>query len=99
MKFSKITAISISPQTKPIFESLEKIKPANMSFSLFLAVAIDDYVKNYTKVTNSKYPRVMDRMDLWNDCLKDLSNDDLVKINNRVSQLTNKLRKELQSRV
>jgi hypothetical protein len=41
----------------------------------------------------------MDRMDLWHDCIKDLTNDDLVKINKKVSQLQNKLRMELESRV
>jgi hypothetical protein len=66
---------------------------------LFLAMAVEEYVKSYKKVTNSKYPRITDRMDLWHDCLKDLSNDDLVRINKKVSQLQNKLRMELESRV
>ena len=62
-------------------------------------MAVEEYVKSYKKVTNSKYPRIMDRMDLWHDCIKDLSNDDLVKINKKVMQLQNKLRMELESRV
>jgi hypothetical protein len=62
-------------------------------------MAVEEYVKSYKKITNSKYPRIMDRMDLWHDCIKDLTNDDLVKINKKVSQLQNKLRMELESRV
>ena len=41
----------------------------------------------------------MDRIDLWHDCIKDMSNDDLIKTNKRISQLANKLRMELESRV
>ncbi len=99
MKFKKTTTISISPSIVPIFESFDTLRPKHTSFSLFLAMAVEDYVKSYKKVTNSKYPRVMDRIDLWHDCIKDLTNDDLVKINKKVSQLQNKLRMELESRV
>jgi len=99
VKFSKITAISISPSTRPIFESFDTLRPKHTSFSLFLAIALDEYVKSYKKVSNSKYPRVMDRIDLWHDCIKDMSNDDLIKTNKRISQLANKLRMELESRV
>ena len=99
MQFKKTTTISISPSIKPVFESFDSLRPKDTSFSLFLAMAVEEYVKSYKKVTNSKYPRIMDRMDLWHDCLKDLSNDDLVKVNKKVSQLSNKLRMELESRV
>ena len=47
----------------------------------------------------SNDPRIMDRIDLWHDCIKDMSNDDLIKTNKRISQLSNKLRIELESRV
>ena len=99
MKFSKITAISISPSVVPIFESFDTLRPKNTSFSLFLAIALEEYVKSYKKVTSSKHPRIMDRIDLWHDCIKDMSNDDLIKTNKRISQLSNKLRIELESRV
>jgi|TARA_R110002167_G_scaffold12732_3_gene53911 hypothetical protein len=99
MQFKKTTTISISPSIKPVFESFDSLRPKDTSFSLFLAMAVEEYVKSYKKITNSKYPRVMDRMDLWHDCIKDLTNDDLVKINKKVSQLQNKLRMELESRV
>ena len=99
MQFKKTTTISISPSIKPIFESFDTLRPKDTSFSLFLAMAVEEQVKNYKKVTNSKYPRITDRMDLWHDCLNDLSNDDLVRINKKVSQLQNKLRMELERRV
>ena len=47
MQFNKTTTISIGRNTKPIFESLEKIRPAHMSFSLMLALAVEEYVQNH----------------------------------------------------
>tara|TARA_R100000406_G_scaffold90204_1_gene76825 strand:- start:530 stop:829 length:300 start_codon:yes stop_codon:yes gene_type:complete len=99
MKFNKTTTISIGSQTRPIFESFEQIRPKHISFSLFLAMAVEDYVRGSSKVTNSKYPRLMDRMDMWNDCIEDMKNDDLIRINERVSQLANKIRKEINTRL
>ena len=99
MQFKKTTTISISPSTVPIYELFDTLRPKNTSFSLFLAIALEEYVKSYKKVTSSKHPRIMDRIDLWHDCIKDMSNDDLIKTNKRISQLSNKLRIELESRV
>jgi len=38
-------------------------------------------------------------MDVWNECIEDLSNDGLIKFNERVSQLNNKIRKEINKRL
>jgi hypothetical protein len=99
MQFRKTTTISIGEKTKPIFEKLEKIRPAHMSFSLFLAVVIEDYVAKNTKVTNSKYPRVMDRIEAWSECISSLTNDELISITNRIQQLSNKVQKEVGKRL
>ena len=48
MNFRKTTTISIGEKTKPIFESLEKIRPSHLSYSLLLAIAVDEYVKNHS---------------------------------------------------
>jgi len=97
MKFSKITAISISPDAKPIFESFNKLKPDNVSFSMFLSIALEEYVQNRKHL---KYPKLMDCMHVWNECLKDLTTDELLKVNNRVTkQLANRVKKELHSRL
>ena len=52
MQFKKTTTISISPSIKPVFESFDSLRPKDTSFSLFLAMAVEDYVKSYKKVTN-----------------------------------------------
>ena len=110
MNFRKTTTISIGEKTKPIFESLEKIRPTHLSFSLFLAVAIDEYIKNHSgknsKITeydtvavSSKFPLMMATTEKWNICISGLSNDDLIKLQDRLTQVSNNVRKEVSKRL
>ena len=46
MQFKKTTTISISPSIKPVFESFDSLRPKDTSFSLFLAMAVEEYVKS-----------------------------------------------------
>jgi hypothetical protein len=99
MQFRKTTTISIGDKTKPIFEKLEKMRPDHMSFSLFLAVVIEDYLQKNTKITNAKYPRVMDRIEAWSECISSLTNEELITITGRIQQLSNKVQKEVGRRL
>ena len=63
-------------------------------------MAVEEYVTNHgKKVTNAKYPRIMDRMDVWNECIEDLPNESLINFNERLTQLNNKIRKEINKRL
>ena len=80
MNFRKTTTISVGDKTKPIFESLEKIRPPHLSFSLLLAICADEYVKNHSgknsKITefdsnlvSTKFPLLMATMEKWRVCV------------------------------
>tara|TARA_R110002020_G_scaffold233_4_gene1222 strand:- start:8901 stop:9233 length:333 start_codon:yes stop_codon:yes gene_type:complete len=110
MNFKKTTTISVGTKTKPIFESLEKMRPAHISFSLLLAMAVDEYVKNHSSknskiteydsvIVSSKFPLVMATIDKWNICVNTLSNDDILKLQERLTQLQNCVRKEVSKRL
>jgi hypothetical protein len=110
MNFRKTTTISVGDKTKPIFESFEKMRPNHLSFSLFLAVAVDEYIKNHSvknsKITeydsisvSSKFPLLMATMEKWNVCVQSLSNDDLIKLQDRLTQLSNNVRREVSKRL
>ena len=110
MNFRKTTTISIGEKTKPIFESLEKLRPNHLSFSLFLAVAIDEYIKYHSgknsKITeydtvsvSSKFPLMMATTEKWNVCVSGLSNDDLIKLQDKLTQVSNNVRKEVSKRL
>ena len=110
MNFRKTTTISVGEKTKPIFESLEKIRPSHLSYSLLLAVAVDEYVKNHSgknsKITefdsvaiSTKFPLIMATMEKWNVCVSGLSNDDLLKLQDRLTQISNLTRREVSKRL
>jgi len=110
MNFRKTTTISIGEKTKPIFESLEKMRPSHLSYSLLLAIAVDEYVKNHSgknsKITefdsvsiSSKFPLMMATMEKWNMSINGLSNDDLLKLQDRLTQVSNLVRKEVSKRL
>lgn len=110
MNFRKTTTISIGEKTKPIFESLEKMRPSHLSYSLLLAIAVDEYVKNHSgknsRITefdsvsiSSKFPLMMATMEKWNVSISGLSNDDLLKLQDRLTQISNLVRKEVSKRL
>ena len=110
MNFRKTTTISVGEKTKPIFESLEKIRPSHLPYSLLLAVAVDEYVKNHSgknsKITefdsvaiSTKFPLIMATMEKWNVCVSGLSNDDLLKLQDRLTQISNLTRREVSKRL
>ena len=53
MKFYSATkTISVGIDAKPIFETLDRIRPNDISFSLMVAIAAEEYIKipNYISV-------------------------------------------------
>ena len=112
MQFRKTTTISVGDKTKPIYESLESLRltqAPHLSFSLYLATVIESYLKNQkknTKITefdslavSSKFPLLMATMEKWNTTVNGMSNDDLLKLQERISQLNHLVRKEVSRRL
>ena len=88
MQFNRNTVtLSVSHQAAPIFESLNQIKPDNVSFSLFLAEVANDYVQK-----NRKSAR-------WEKHVTSLDADDFKKLQRRLSQLGNLISKETERRL
>ena len=112
MQFRKTTTISVADKTKPIFETLEQIRlkeAPHLSFSLFLATVIEKFVKTQSKnakitefdslAVSTKFPLIMSSMEKWNSSVCGLSNDDLIKLQDRLTQLANLTRKEVSKRL
>ena len=51
MKISSATkTISVGKNTIPIFEKLDKIRPNHISFSLMIAIACEEWIKNHDNI-------------------------------------------------
>ena len=110
MQFKRnTTTISIGENTKPLFMKLEKTSQKHMSFSLFLAVVVDEYLKNHkdgeSKITEFseesvvRLPLFFSSIEKWKLGIKGLSSDDFKKLQQRHSQIGNIISKEVEKRL
>ena len=91
--------------------SIDNYKKENIGTSAYIiSFASDEYIKNHStknsKITeydsisvSSKFPLLMATMEKWNICVQSLSNDDLIKLQDRLTQLSNNVRREVSKRL
>jgi len=95
-----IKSISISSHAKKVFQELDAIRPKHISFSLMLAIAADEYIKNHnkglvklddfsTECVNARIPHIMAEIGDWVNYVSSISLDDLKSLGERILQLQN----------
>ena len=111
MKFySSTKTISVGSNAKEIFEKLDTIRPNDISFSLMVAIACEDYIKNHgsknssmdsftTKNVNTSLPLFYADIQRWRDSVKKLGSNDFKKLQLRLSQISTIIRKEVDLRI
>lgn len=99
---SGIKCISVTPEAERIFQELKKIKPADTSFSLMLALISKEFVeqhgKKIKKITEygTEIPDFFSDFDLWKDLIGTMSVDDFKKLQKRHTQIGILLNKRVQ---
>lgn len=110
MQFNRNTVtLSVGQFASPIFESLNKMKPDHMSFSLFLAVVADDYLKRNIKLSKitdfddidvtAELPLFYASIHRWEKHVNNLKPEGFKKLQKRFSQLGNLINKETEKRL
>lgn len=111
MQFNRNTVtLSIGQYASPIFESLNKMKPEHMSFSMFLAVVADDYVKRNSRMSakitdfdsvdvTADLPLFYASIQKWEKHVSGLKPDGFKKLQKRFTQLGNIINKETEKRL
>ena len=94
-----IKSISISKEAKKVFEELDLIRPKHISFSLMLAIAADEYVKQHNKGLvklddfneddRVTVPRFFSDMNQWINYVTGINTKDKSDIKERLLQLQN----------
>jgi hypothetical protein len=94
-----IKSISISKEAKKVFEELDLIRPKHISFSLMLAIAADEYVKQHNKGLvklddfneddRVTVPRFFSDMNQWINYVTGIDAKDKSDIKERLLQLQN----------
>ena len=111
MKISSATkTISVGKNTIPIFEKLDKIIPNHISFSLMIAIACEEWIKNHDNINgdltqftsqtvSTELPLFYADIIKWKNSIKKLSDTDFLKLQQRYSQLGNLINKEVSQRL
>jgi hypothetical protein len=110
MKFYSATkTISVGIDAKPIFETLDKIRPNDISFSLMVAIAAEEYIKNHnnnssmdsftSKDVDASLPLFYADIQRWREKIKNLNSEDFKKLQLRLSQISTIIRKEVDQRI
>ena len=111
MKFYSATkTISVGIDAKPIFETLDKIRPNDISFSLMVAIAAEEYIKNHNNINSSmdsftskdvdtSLPLFYADIQKWREKIKKLNSKDFKKLQLRLSQISTIIRKEVDLRI
>jgi hypothetical protein len=97
---SGIKSISISPAAKKVYEELEMIRPKNISFSLMLAIAADEYTKNHKNDTVSLddfsptedkllTPNISSGIDTWIQFVTSVDNSNFKSLQQKLTQIQN----------
>lgn len=107
---STVKSISISSHAKKVYEELDKIRPKHISFSLMLAIAADEYIKNNRKglikidnfldeKNNLIIPGLFSSIDKWIEYLSSIDNEELKKVQQKFLQIKNILDEKNEHRV
>ena len=111
MKFYSATkTISVGIDAKPIFETLDKIRPNDISFSLMVAIAAEEYIKNHnnsnssidsftSKDVSTSQPVIYADIQRVREKIKNLNSKDFKKLQLRLSQISTIIRKEVDQRI
>ena len=110
MQFNRTTVtISINKHTKEIFEKANMKKPIHLSMSTWIAVMIEDYLKNHpdnSSITDfvekdvvSAVPLFFAPIQNWEAKVKDMPNLEFSRLQERLGQLDNLVLKEGERRL
>ena len=111
MKFYSATkTISVGIDAKRIFETLDRIRPNDISFSLMVAIAAEEYIKNHNNINSSidsftskdvstSLPLFYADIQRWREKVKNLNSKDFKKLQLRLSQIATIIRKEVDQRI
>jgi len=103
MQFKRSTVtISVGANAQKIFEQLDKIRPAHMSMSLFIASIADEYVKGHGNNSNlldfaekdveASLHLFYAPIKKWEEKVRTMSHNDFNKLQSRHDQLGNMIR-------
>ena len=84
---SKLRCISVGKFANKVFEEVEKIRPANVSFSMFLAIAAKHYIDTYNEPIDiyGEVPNFYADISSWESEVKNMSSENFINYNKDIN--------------
>jgi len=96
-----IKCISVGVFAKQVFAEFEKIRPANVSFSMFLAIAAKHYVDTQNEEIDvyGETPNYYSNIESWKSEIKKMSPEEFIKLQQRHSQISHIIKNEVRKKI
>ena len=98
---AKIKCISVGSFANQVFAEFEKLKPTNVSFSMFLAIAARHYIDTHYEPVDivGEIPNFYSDIETWKSEIKNMSSTEFIKLQQRHIQLSNIIKKEVKKKI
>lgn len=102
MQFNdKTLTISTGGFGKGVLIELEKVRPRNVSFSMFLAVAVKHFLDTYKEPVDIEgdLPSMNSNISAWKSKIKNMPSEEFIKLQQRHAQLGNLIKSKARLRI
>ena len=101
MSRSLVRCISVGAFAKQVFEDFNKLRPAHVSFSMFLAIAAKHYIDTHCEPVDivGEIPNFYSDIESWKSEIKNMSPTEFIKLQQRHAQLSNIIKKEVKKKI
>jgi len=98
---SKLRCISVGKFAKKVFDEVERVRPSNVSFSMFLAIAAKHYLDTYNEPVDvyGEVPNFYADIGSWESEIKNMSSEDFIKLQQRHQLLGHLLKVQSRKRI
>ena len=88
---AEIVSISITPDSKKIFEEFSKIRPDGTTFSKAIRVLVEEYLRNKSNpiLKTNRAINLFSNIDEWKKLINDIDVEDFVKLQKKHAQVGN----------
>ena len=88
---AEIVSISITPDSKKIFEEFSKIRPDGTTFSKAIRVLVEEYLRNKSNpiLKTNRAINLFSNIDEWKKLIYDIDVEDFVKLQKKHAQVGN----------
>ena len=98
---TKIKCISVGNFARQVFAEFERLRPTNVSFSMFLAIAAKHYIDTHYEPIDivGEVPNFYSDIETWKSEIKNMSPTEFIKLQQRHIQLSNIIKKEVKKKI